>query len=176
MSVRVRGPPGSQHETFFFLEEILGMVDHVLLEMSPGLPVDKVLLGSEGQQWSPGQVMKVMMEAGWLGLLPASQQSVLSLLAFDCQEVAARLTPGHLLHVSSMSTVTRQGLCQLLDPPHNMGKDWCMLAVQMGLSHKVPKLDVGAGSYSQTARLLDEWANDPSSTIGKYKNHREGES
>ena len=44
-----------------------------------------------------------------------------------------------------------------------------MLAVQMGLSHKVPKLDVGAGSYSQTARLLDEWANDTSSTIGKYK-------
>ena len=183
ISVKVRGPSLSNQETFFFLEEILGMVDHVLLEMSPGLPVDKVLLsspdlraGQPPQQWSPGQVMRVLMEAGWQGSLPNSQQSVLSLLCFGCQSLAARLTPGHQLHVSSMSTVTRQALCQLLDPPHNMGKDWCMLAVQMGLSHKVPKLDVGAGSYSQTARLLDEWANDPSSTIGKYKNHREGES
>ena len=42
-----------------------------------------------------------------------------------------------------------------------------MLAVAMGLVDKVPKLDVGAGNYSQTARLLDEWGNDQSSTIGK---------
>ena len=167
ISVRVRGPPRHQEETFFFLEEILGMVDHVLLEMSPGLPVDKLLVGSEEQQWSPGQVMTVLLEGGWQANLPGSPQTVLSLLCFGSESLAARLTPGHLLHVSSMSTVTRQALCQLLDPPHSMGKDWCMLAVQMGLSHKVPKLDVGAGSYSQTARLLDEWATDTTSTIGE---------
>ena len=69
--------------------------------------------------------------------------------------------------MSGMSTVTRQSLCTLLDPPHHLGRDWCMLAVAMGLVDKVPKLDVGAGNYSQTARLLDEWGNDQSSTIGK---------
>merc|ERR1711936_596686 len=37
---------------------------------------------------------------------------------------------------------------------------------QMGLVDKVPKLDVGSGAYSQTARLLDEWANQPDSSIG----------
>ena len=31
---------------------------------------------------------------------------------------------------------------------------------------QVPKLDVGSGAYSQTARLLDEWANQPDSSIG----------
>jgi hypothetical protein len=36
----------------------------------------------------------------------------------------------------------------------------------MGLSEKVPKLEVGAGAYSQTARLLDEWALAPGSTVG----------
>ncbi len=45
-------------------------------------------------------------------------------------------------------------------------RDWCLLAVQMGLSEKVPKLEVGAGAYSQTARLLDEWALAPGSTVG----------
>ena len=38
--------------------------------------------------------------------------------------------------------------------------------MQMGLSEKVPKLEVGAGAYSQTARLLDEWALAASSTVG----------
>ena len=60
--------------------------------------------------------------------------------------------PGPDLHVSSISTVTRQSLCHLLDGPHPLGRDWCLLAVQLGLSEKVPKLDIGAGSYSQTAR------------------------
>ena len=59
---------------------------------------------------------------------------------------------GPELHVSSISTVTRQALCNLLDAPHPLGRDWCLLAVQLGLSEKVPKLDIGAGSYSQTAR------------------------
>ena len=167
ISVRVWGPPGNRQGGFYFLEEILGMIDQVLLEMSPGLPVDKLILGSGDQQWSSGQVMRAMMEGGWESVLPGTEESVLSLLCMGCDSLASLLTPGHQLHVSSMSTVTRQNLCQLLDPPHAMGKDWCMLAVQMGLSHKVPKLDVGAGSYSQTARLLDEWANDTDSTIGE---------
>ena len=167
ITVRVWGPSHNRQEGFYFLEEILGMIDHVLLEMSPGLPVDKLILNGQDQQWSPGQVMRVMMEAGWEGKLPGTEESVLSLLCLGCDSLAGLLVPGSELHVSSMSTVTRQSLCQLLDPPHSMGKDWCMLAVQMGLSHKVPKLDVGAGSYSQTARLLDEWANDTDSTIGQ---------
>ena len=33
----------------------------------------------------------------------------------------------------------------------------------------MPKLDVGAGSYSQTARLLDEWAGQESSTVGNIR-------
>ena len=35
----------------------------------------------------------------------------------------------------------------------------------------MPKLDVGSGAYSQTARLLDEWANQPDSSIGTTDYH-----
>ena len=35
----------------------------------------------------------------------------------------------------------------------------------------MPKLDVGAGSYSQTARLLDEWAGQESSTVGNIHHY-----
>ena len=174
IQVRVRGPEGSKRACFYFLEEILGIIDQVLLEMSPGLPVDKIILSSADlkahkshpMQWTPGHVMKAMMEGGWSAELRPGE-SLASVLCFDCDSVSAGLVPGPDLHVSSMSTVTRQSLCTLLDPPHAMGRDWCMLAVQTGLSHKVPKLDIGSGNYSQTARLLDEWAHEASSTVGQ---------
>ena len=174
IQVRVRGPQGSNRACFYFLEEILGIIDQVLLEMSPGLPVDKIIMSSadlkahkaEPMQWSPGQVMAAMMEGGWSAELRKGE-SLASVLCFDSDSVTSGLVPGPDLHVSSMSTVTRQALCRLLDPPHALGRDWCMLAVQTGLSHKVPKLDIGSGAYSQTARLLDEWANEASSTIGQ---------
>jgi hypothetical protein len=48
-----------------------------------------------------------------------------------------------------------------------MGKDWCLLAVQLGLADKVSVLDVAGSSSSRTAKLLDEWAKDKASGIGK---------
>ena len=178
ITVKVRGPDGAGRACFYFLEEILGIIDQVLLEMSPGLPVDKLILSSQDLKdhtpsvmtWSPGVVMSVMMKEGWSGSLVNTQHSrhetLQSLLCFNSDEVSQSLLQGHDVHVSGMSTVTRQSLCVLLDPPHHQGRDWCMLAVQMGLVDKVPKLDVGAGNYSQTARLLDEWGQHQSSSIG----------
>ena len=68
------------------------------------------------------------------------------------------LRPGVDLHISAISTLTRQTLCQILDPSDPMGKDWCLLAVQLGLADRVPKLEGTRGrGQSQTAKLLDEW-------------------
>jgi death-associated protein kinase len=59
-------------------------------------------------------------------------------------------------------------LCQLLDPPDPMGRDWCLLAVRLEMADKVPKLDGNdlTKTSSQTARVLDEWEQNASSTIG----------
>ena len=41
------------------------------------------------------------------------------------------------LDISEVSTLTRQALSHLLDAPDRLGKDWCLLAVKMGLTDKV---------------------------------------
>ena len=43
------------------------------------------------------------------------------------------------LDISEVSTLTRQALSHLLDAPDSLGKDWCLLAVKMGLTDKVRK-------------------------------------
>jgi death-associated protein kinase len=76
-----------------------------------------------------------------------------------------------MMHISTISTLTRQSLCSLLDPEDQLGRDWCLLAVRMGLIDKVPKLEGARRGQSQTAKLLDEWEKHQSSTIGKLFRH-----
>jgi hypothetical protein len=89
----------------------------VLLEMSPGLAVDKYIMSSRDlaattvtavasassppaavHLWRPGLAMAAMLQAGWAGELthPASGQteSLLSLLCWDCPEVRDSLLTG----------------------------------------------------------------------------------
>jgi len=82
-------------------------------------------------------------------------------------QVSEVLLTGDELPVTALSTVCRQQLCKFLDPPDPMGKDWCLLAVQLGLADKVSLLDAAGSSSSRTAKLLDEWAKDKASGIGK---------
>ena len=87
-------------------------------------------------------------------------------------QIRSVLKPGTDLHISAISTLTRQILCQLLDPVDPLGKDWCLLAVKLGLVDKLPKLETSVGNkISQTARLLDEWEHQPSSKIGVFMIH-----
>ena len=77
------------------------------------------------------------------------------------------------MHISAISTLTRQMLCQLLDPTDPMGRDWCLLAVRLEMVDKVPKLETSSEvtrTNSQTARILDEWERNSSSTIGIFLN------
>ena len=91
-------------------------------------------------------------------------------MIFILLQIRSVLKPGTDLHISAISTLTRQILCQLLDPVDPLGKDWCLLAVKLGLVEKLPKLETtGGNKLSQTARLLDEWEQNPTSKIGMFE-------
>lgn len=69
------------------------------------------------------------------------------------------------LSVSCLSSVYRQALCALMDPPDPLGKDWCMLALQLGLADCVPAIE--SSPNSPMASLLDYWSTKQSSSLGK---------
>lgn len=184
LEVRVRGPAKHEKECFFFLEEILGVIDQVLLEMSPGMGVDKSILSVADLKahaktighWGPQDLVSALLKDGFSAKLknPITEQmeTLCDLICFGSSEILSVLKPGPELHISAISTLTRQMLCQLLDPPDPMGRDWCLLAVQLEMSDKVPKLDGSSHDStkkicSQTARVLDEWEQNASSTIGE---------
>lgn len=71
------------------------------------------------------------------------EESFVELVCFGSKEVEKNITLGKDLHITNLSILTKQKLSSLLDPIDSMGRDWCMLAVRLGMTDKLPKLDTG---------------------------------
>uniref|UniRef100_A0A1B6DYK5 Roc domain-containing protein n=2 Tax=Clastoptera arizonana TaxID=38151 RepID=A0A1B6DYK5_9HEMI len=174
IEIKVRGPANTEPICFFFIEEILGIIDQVLVEMCPGLAIEKHIISVEDLRshcvapycYPPDVLMKAMLEDTCLDTqvhnpLADCQETLFDLIAFGSNEVKELIIPVDELSVGCLSTVCRQQLCSLLDPLDPHGRDWCLLAVQLGLQDKLSAIESRGGS--QTANMLDLWAAEKSS-------------
>ncbi|XP_077533431.1 death-associated protein kinase 1-like isoform X3 [Haemaphysalis longicornis] len=188
LEVKVRGPRGSSSSCFYFLEDLLMVVDDVLGEVCPGAQFERHLLSAADLRHhalSPARyparlVMRAMLRDG-AGLhaqvlhpQTGMPESACDLLC--CRDVAsvASLVCGPDTHASQLSLLTRQRLGAALDPPEKLGRDWCLLAVQLGMTERLPELDpeskesgaLATSGKSPIARVLGEWTLVMDSTIG----------
>lgn len=188
LEVKVRGPRGSSSNCFYFLEDLLMVVDDVLGEICPGTQFERHLLSAVDLQhhaprparYPARLVMRAMLtdNGGLAAKVPHPQtglpESVCDLLC--CRDLVAGCTSlvcGPDTHASQLSLLTRQRLGAALDPPEKLGRDWCLLAVQLGMTDRLPELDPDSkesggllGGKSPIARVLGEWTLVMDSTIG----------
>lgn len=168
---------------FYFLEDLLSVVDQVTLEMCPGLVLEKHVMSAQQLRRHSGVSVtyepRLLMEAqlSGSGIVRNSnnnlEETLAELLCFGSKDILDSATFGRDLHISCLGTNARQQLCRFLDPPDPMGRDWCLLAVQLGMVEKLPNLDPGSetASYpSCTDRILQEWSRLPTSTVGLLLN------
>lgn len=175
VEIKVRGPAAMRTACFYFLEDLLSVVDQVVLEMCPSLLIEKHVLSAHRLQGHVGvdedatYEPKQLMEAQLCGKGAVRDETLAELLCFGSEELLEGATVGRDLHVGALGVLVRQQLCRLLDPPDPMGRDWCLLAVQLGMVERLPHLDPGSDPAllpSCTDRILREWSRLPGSTVG----------
>ena len=66
---------------------------------------------------------------------------------------------------SDLPIQTRMELSRLLDPPDSLGRDWCLLALQLLFTEEVPKISKAEDGSSPTSRLLVEWEKSLQSNV-----------
>lgn len=163
------------------------VVDDVLGEVCPGAQFERHLLSAADlrhhaqtpARYAARLVMRAMLNDGGLHAQVLHPQTGMPESTCDllcCRDVAsaASLVCGPDTHASQLSLLTRQRLGAALDPPEKLGRDWCLLAVQLGMTERLPELDpeskesgvLATSGKSPIARVLGEWTLVMDSTIG----------
>ncbi|XP_043214460.1 death-associated protein kinase dapk-1-like isoform X4 [Amphibalanus amphitrite] len=163
LELKVRGPTDSRAACFYLLEDLLAALDQVFTEMSPGLPIERHYLSPTSlrlHRSSPVVQPPERLAAALLADGPHSQlppDTLADLLCFGAEQLLSALTWLPELPVAVAPVAARRRLCAALDPADPLGKDWCLLAVQLGLTERLARLDAGDNpAVSRTARVLDE--------------------
>ena len=177
VEIKVRGPPESRTALFYFLEDFVNTAEQVIAHVCPGLCVEKHILSCSQlkdhlrnpHSYLPKDIMQAQLDKSLtLKTLEGKSESYCDVMFLGSNEVKNSVCSGVDIPVSHLLTCTRQMLCRLMDPQDPLGRDWCLLAVTLGLETCLPNLDTTSNtSESKTDLTLEEWSQrDPNATIG----------
>jgi hypothetical protein len=164
IEIVVRGPEESRLECYTFLQRFYTIVKETISRINPGSAFMTELLSArrlcehKHELWySPEELFAAERGDGLLQHSSMAPETVLEVVCCGCEELlmATRSAPYTL--VSDFPIFTRRELCRQLDPLHSLGRDWCLLSLQLLCTEQVPAIDRDDEDISPTDRLLTEW-------------------
>src|SRR6218665_4197498 len=175
LEIKLSGPKRQRTALFAFQDSLCDVVFQILGECCPGMytqwsPLSPLQV-KDNQKNPHAYTSRAILLAQKDGetsirLEQSIREQLPDVVAYGSPEVYASMQPGFDLHVSSLSLYARYQLATLLDPSHPLGYDWCMLAISLGLSDVLPRLDVKeAAPLSKTDGILALWSRNPDATI-----------
>ncbi|RMC19106.1 hypothetical protein DUI87_03710 [Hirundo rustica rustica] len=181
IEVQVRGLETEKIKCCLLLDSVCSTIDNLIATTLPGLLTGKYYLSPQQLREHHEPVMvyqprdffraQSQKETSLTNTMGGYKESFSSILCFGCLDVYSQGSLGMDIHVSDLNLLTRRKLSRLLDPPDPMGKDWCLLAMNLGLPDLVAKYNTSNGTQnyfllSPVHALLQEWSNAPDSTVG----------
>ncbi|KAF3817896.1 hypothetical protein GH733_013745 [Mirounga leonina] len=181
IEVQVRGLETEKIKCCLLLDSVCSTMENVMATTLPGLLTVKHYLSPQQLREHHEPVMiyqprdffraQTLKETSLTNTMGGYKESFSSIMCFGCHDVYSQASLGMDIHASDLNLLTRRKLCRLLDPPDPMGKDWCLLAMNLGLPDLVAKYNTNNGAPkeflpSPVHALLREWASYPESTVG----------
>ncbi|XP_015171340.1 PREDICTED: death-associated protein kinase 1-like isoform X3 [Polistes dominula] len=165
IEIRVRGPCGSSAQCFGLLSVILDAVNATLDLVAPGMLLEKHWLSPSQLQgysdvihsWEPATIVSALIdknleEAILKNPINNQEESIWDIVGCGLPMMENCL-PGTRQPLKSIKPAVKRRLAEMLDPPDHHGRDWCLLAVRLGLGDRVAQLDSTVDS--PTLRLLN---------------------
>uniref|UniRef100_H2N2S0 non-specific serine/threonine protein kinase n=1 Tax=Oryzias latipes TaxID=8090 RepID=H2N2S0_ORYLA len=187
VEIRVRGHDSDRAKSYTLLDTICSITESLLASTLPGLLTARYYLSPQQLREHHAPIMiyqpkdfiraQVQRESSLTNTMGGYRESFSSILAFGCAEIYQQGILGTGVPVSELPLLARRKLCRMLDPPDALGKDWCLLAMNLGLTELVAKYSSATPNGaphpeapelqpSPTAALLQEWSRHRESTVG----------
>ncbi|EFN74687.1 Death-associated protein kinase 1 [Camponotus floridanus] len=165
VEIQVRGPRSSSAQCFALLSVILDAMDTTIELVAPGMLLERHWLSPSQlreydeviHSWTPGTIISALIdksleEATLKNPLNDRQETVWEIVGCGLPLIE-NYVPGPKQPVKYIKPAVQRRLAQMLDPPDHHGRDWCLLAVRLGLGDRVAQLDSTVDS--PTLRLLN---------------------
>ncbi|ESN99187.1 hypothetical protein HELRODRAFT_162689 [Helobdella robusta] len=185
IEIKCRGPSDMAEQLFEFSESIKRVFRRTIGMCCPSLDYRVEILSSNHlsdhrlyvKSFTQREILEAYQTSGIDGVVcfqendeSESVESLLDLIAFGSSDVGDCLVFGTNLQVSTLLINVKRKLAACLDPSHHNGCDWCMLAILLGLSDKLPIFDtmaeqIGNVPVSKTCRILTLWSGMESSNV-----------
>ncbi|KYN06301.1 Death-associated protein kinase 3, partial [Cyphomyrmex costatus] len=167
VEILVRGPCGSSAQCFALLSVILDAMDTTIELVAPGMLLERHWLSPSQlreyeeviHSWAPATVTSALIDKGLeeatlKNPLNDQQETVWEIVSCGLP-LMENCIPGPKQPVKYIKPAVQRRLAQMLDPPDYHGRDWCLLAVRLGLGDRVAQLDSTEKVDSPTLRLLN---------------------
>ncbi|KOC66153.1 Death-associated protein kinase 3 [Habropoda laboriosa] len=165
MEIRVRGPRGTSAQCFALFSIILDAIETTIELVAPGMLLERHWLSPSQlreydeviHSWEPAPVISALIDKGLeeatlKNPLNGREETVWEIVSCGLPLVENCL-PGPKQAIKYIKPAVQRRLAQMLDPPDRHGRDWCLLAVRLGLGDRVAQLDSTVDS--PTLRLLN---------------------
>lgn len=165
IELRVRGPRGTSSQCAGLFNVILDALDTSIEIVAPGMLLEKHWLSPSQlrdydeviHSWEPSTFLSALIDRGLAESVMKNpfngqQESIWEIVGFGLS-LSDSTVPGSRLPVKQIKASVQRRLAQMLDPPDSHGRDWCLLAVRLGLGDRVAQFD--STTDSPTLRLLN---------------------
>ena len=174
MEILVRGSEETRLECYYLLQQFYRIVTGIVQTANPGTAFMTEILSSRRLKdhkpalvYSPVEICAAERGDGVLrhADMPDEQETILDVLCCGCEELLVATRSAPYTSLDDVPVLTKIELSRLLDPPHPLGSDWCLLSLQLLFTEEVPKIHQADDQTSPTIRLLSEWNKTVQSSV-----------
>lgn len=167
VEVMVRGWAEAREECHALLRELYSFACRCVHFHCPGVAFAPLTLSARDLRdhaqpaaYSAGEVLEALRGDGFVKQSDSGsssdcrRESVVDLVFCGSERLLQAAKSATSVPLRAVTLLSRTRLCRLLDPPDAFGRDWCLLALQLGLTEEVPAIDQSSSDGSPTDRLL----------------------
>ena len=174
IEILVRGTEDTRVECHALLQQFYNITMETIRTTNPGTHFATHMLSSkrlrehkEPVAYSAVEIFEAERGDGRLRHteLPGVEESILDAVCCGCEELLIAAKSAPYASIRDVPLQTRVELCRMLDPREPLGRDWCLLALQLGMTEEVPEIDQINDNSSPTDKLLTIWEKCVSSTV-----------
>ena len=171
----VRGSKEARIECFTLLQQFYTTVVETVRSCNPGTSFSTHVLSVEQlkghiknpDSYSAIELYQAERESGVLchPSIPGLEENILDLVCCGCKDLLMNAKSAPYAVLEDLQTLTRIELSRLLDLPETFGRDWCLLALQLGVTDEVPSIHQTDDDVSPTNKLLIAWDKSCNGTL-----------